>query len=164
MGQGKKEDQMTESGMRKSSSGCCKLLGILSLPCLGNCPISMVCVSINTLYVDREKLVLTDSPENCYAPNCNPLVLWELPSLAQILTILWVWVEKGIWVEQDYFDRPECRVCTAKQAGRNENLSWHIEKQRQEPFNQSINFDQSPNFCRQTKVKKYSQEVEITSP
>lgn len=73
-------------------------------------------------------------------------------------------MEKGIWVEQDYFDRPECRVCTAKQAGRNENLSWHIEKQRQEPFNQSINFDQSPNFCRQTKVKKYSQEVEITSP
>lgn len=75
MGQGKKEDQMTESGMRKSSSGCCKMLGILSLPCLGNCPISMVCVSINTLYVDREKLVLTDSPENCYAPNCNTLVL-----------------------------------------------------------------------------------------
>lgn len=151
MGQGKKEDQMTESGMRRSSSGCCKMLGVFSLPCLGNYPISMVCVSINK-YVDMEKLVLTDSPENCYVPNCSPLVLWGLPSLAQILTILYVWVEKGIWVEQDYFDRPKCRVCSAKQAGRNENLSWQIEKWGQEPFNQSINFDQSPNFCRQTKV------------
>lgn len=38
-----------------------------------------------------------------------------------------MWVEKGVWVEQDYFDRPEWRACTAKQAGRVGNLSWEIE-------------------------------------
>lgn len=58
---------MTKNGMRKlglPSSGYHKVLDILRLPCLGNCPLSMICMSINTLYVDVEKVVLTDSPED----------------------------------------------------------------------------------------------------
>lgn len=147
-----------EKELGPPSSGCCKMLDILSLPCLGSCPVSMICVSINTLYVDVEKVVLIDSPENCHVPNClcsfslSPLVLWGLLRLARILIIPCVWVDKGMWIEQDYFDRPECRACAAKQAGRNGNLSWGIERWGQEPFNQSISFDQSPNFCKQAKV------------
>lgn len=70
---GKKEDQTSEKGMRKRgppSSGCCKMLNTLSLSCLGNCPVSVICMNRNTLWVGAEKVVLIDSPENCCVPNC----------------------------------------------------------------------------------------------
>lgn len=74
---GEKEVQMTENGMTKSwnphspFSGSCKMLDIHSLPCFGNCSISMICVSINTLCADVEKMVLIDFPENLHVFNCT---------------------------------------------------------------------------------------------
>lgn len=160
---GEKEDKITfcdsvmsENGMRKRgppSSGCCKMLDTLSLSCLGNCPVSVICINRNTLQVGVEKVVLNHSPDNCHVPNCTcssfliPMVLWGLPRLAWTIIIPCVWVEKGVWAGQDLSAE---HVQLRRQEGM--RTSWGTERWGQERFNQRISFDQIPNFCRQTKV------------
>lgn len=85
----------------------------------------------------------------CFGNCPRSMVLWELPKLVQILLIPFIWVKNGMWVEQGYFAWTVCKAHAAEQAGGNGKLSQGLERWGQEPFNQLMGFDQSPNFCRQ---------------